>query len=152
MIDNNLKFCREELELTQTELGKIFNVSKQTISGWENAADIIPLKKLIKFCVIYNYSLDFVVGFNKNYKKSKCYCETKPTKIMLSKNLKNFRNKLEITQQNLANDCGLSRSTYAKYESGTQMVSTIALCSICKKYNISMDWLCERTKEQKLIQ
>ena len=29
MIDSNLKYCREELEMTQTELGYIFGVSKE---------------------------------------------------------------------------------------------------------------------------
>lgn len=38
-----LKYCREELEMTQTEL--IFGVTKQTISGWENAKDTIPFNK-----------------------------------------------------------------------------------------------------------
>lgn len=34
MIDNNLKWCREELEMTQEELGIILGASKQTISNW----------------------------------------------------------------------------------------------------------------------
>ena len=49
MIDSNLKYCREELEMTQTELGYIFGVSKGTVSNWENGYNVIPLKKLVKF-------------------------------------------------------------------------------------------------------
>ena len=30
MINNNLKYCREELEMTQQELGYVFGVSKNT--------------------------------------------------------------------------------------------------------------------------
>lgn len=33
MINNNLKYCREELEMTQQELGYVFGVSKNTVSG-----------------------------------------------------------------------------------------------------------------------
>ena len=33
MIDNNLKFCREEMGMTQEELGYIFDVSRKSISG-----------------------------------------------------------------------------------------------------------------------
>ena len=31
MMDNNLKRCREELEMTQTELGYVFGVQKATM-------------------------------------------------------------------------------------------------------------------------
>ena len=33
MLNNNLKYCREELEMTQTELGIILGSSKQIISN-----------------------------------------------------------------------------------------------------------------------
>ncbi len=45
MITVNLKSCREEMEMTQTELGYIFGVSKATVANWENGYGIIPLKK-----------------------------------------------------------------------------------------------------------
>ena len=48
MLENNLKYCREELEMTQTELGYIFGVSKGTVANWENGYSIMPLKKLIE--------------------------------------------------------------------------------------------------------
>ena len=60
MLENRLKVCREELGMTQTELGYIFGVTKQTVSNWENGNDIIPLKKLVKFCNLYNYSIDYI--------------------------------------------------------------------------------------------
>ena len=49
MICSKLKYCREELEMTQSELGYIFGVSKATVANWENGYGIIPLKKLVKF-------------------------------------------------------------------------------------------------------
>ena len=62
MFDNNIRYCREELEMTQTELGYIFGVSDSAVRSWETAHDSIPLPKLIKFCNMYDYSLDFVCG------------------------------------------------------------------------------------------
>lgn len=69
MINNNLKYCREELELTQKELGNILGVNITTISKWELGYDTITLKRLVKFCNLYNYSLDYVCGLSKNNKK-----------------------------------------------------------------------------------
>ena len=69
MFESNLKYCREELEMTQTELGYIFGVSKGTVSNWENGYSVIPLKKLIKFSNYSGYSLDFICAFTRNDKK-----------------------------------------------------------------------------------
>ena len=76
MFDNNRRYCRGELEMTQAELGYIFGVSDSAVRSWETAHDSIPLPKLIKFCNMYDYSLDFVCGLIRNnikYGKSNCY-------------------------------------------------------------------------------
>ncbi len=69
MIDNNIKRIREELEMTQTEFGLIFGVTKNTVSGWENTHDTMPFNKLIKLCNLYGYSLDYICGLTRQNKK-----------------------------------------------------------------------------------
>lgn len=130
MLDNNLKYAREDLEMTQEELGYVFGVKKATISNWENGYDIIPLNKLVKFCNLYNYSFDFIVGFtreNKIYPKL-----NKIDKIKIGKNLKDLRNRLNLTQQQIADECSISRATFCHYELGMNLISTLTLYTICK--------------------
>lgn len=137
MLDNNLKYAREDLEMTQEELGYVFGVKKATISNWENDYDIIPLNKLVKFCNLYNYSFDFIVGFtreNKIYPKL-----NKIDKIKIGKNLKDLRNRLNLTQQQIADECSISRATFCHYELGMNLISTLTLYTICKNHKISMD-------------
>ena len=137
MLDNNLKYAREDLEMTQEELGYVFGVKKATISNWENGYDIIPLNKLVKFCNLYNYSFDFIVGFtreNKIYPKL-----NKIDKIKTGKNLKDLRNRLNLTQQQIADECSISRATFCHYELGMNLISTLTLYTICKNHKISMD-------------
>lgn len=144
MINNNLKYCREELEMTQKELGFIFGVSQYTISGWENAHDSIPLPKLVKFCNTYNYSIDFVTGLSK--KKSVLNNKIDLDKDTIGINLKNFRKSLNLTQTEIANECSISQTTYSNYERGCNLITTMTLYTICKKYNLSMEGmlsLCE---------
>ena len=137
MVNNNLKYAREEIEMTQEELGYVFGVKKVTISNWENGYDVIPLNKLIKFCNLYNYSLDFIVGFTRNNKSfSKI---EKADKTIIGKKLKDLRTKLELTQQQIADECSISRATYCHYEIGMNLVSTLTLYTICKNHKISMD-------------
>ena len=144
MIDNNIKYCREELEMTQTELGSIFGVSKNTVSGWENGHDTMPFNKLIKFSNLYDYSLDYIMGLTKRNNK---YNKTKNNKKNIGSKLRNIRKELNISQQQLAKECGISQTTYSSYETGNYLVNTITIYSICKKYNISMDFLVGRSKE-----
>ena len=137
MIGNNLKFCREELEMTQTELGNVFGVSDSTVRGWENAYDIIPLKKLVKFCNQFNYSVDFVLGLTRKNKK---YSDNiKLDKVKIGKKLKSLRDELDLSQEAIANKCSISRSTYSHYEIGMNLITTLTLYTICKIYKLSID-------------
>lgn len=136
VFQNNLKYCREELEMTQKELGYVFGVSRFTVHGWENGHDSIPFNKLIKFCNLYGYSLDFVCGLNKKNIK---YNPLNINKEIIGNKLKALRKSLKLSQQQLAKDCHLSQTTYSGYETGKYLINTIIIYTICKNYNISMD-------------
>lgn len=137
MFNNNLKEARENLEMTQKELGYVFGVHETTVSGWETGKDNIPLIKLVKFCNLYNYSLDFVVGFDR--KNKKCDIHIKLDKKKIGNKLKIIRIKLNLTQQQIADECGISQTTYSNYELGINLINTLTLYTICKNHNISMD-------------
>ena len=136
MLNNNLQFCREELGMTQTELGNVFGIHKSTISGWENGYSVIPLKKLIAFCNLYNYSVDFVCGLSrKNNKDFKVALDKK----LIGQRLREIRKKLGLTQQQIADECAVSQPTYNTYETGLYLARTMTIYTICKKHSISMD-------------
>lgn len=148
MIDNNLKYCREELEMTQEELGYVFGVSRKTISGWETSSNIIPFSKLIKFCNLYDYSLDFVMGLTRNNNRNNAKIKT--NKNLIGLRLKDLRNSLNLSQEKFANKCGISQTTYSHYETGFNLITTTNAYSICKTYNVSMDWLVGRINNSKI--
>ena len=147
MFNNNLKICRQELEMTQAELGFIFGVSDSAVRSWENAHSSIPLNKLIRFCNMYNFSLDFVCGItDRNSKYGKFHTD----KIIIGKRLKNLRKKLGLSQQALCDECKISQTTYSGYERGEYLINTTNLYYICKTYNISLDYLVGRTNESNI--
>ena len=137
MFENNLKFCREELEMTQKELGHVFNVTDSTIRGWENSYDGIPLMKLIKFCNLYKFSVDFVLGLSRSNTKYKN--DIKINKDIMGHKLRKLRSELNLTQQQIADNCSISRSTYSHYENSINLINTLTLYTLCKKYNRSID-------------
>ena len=128
MITINLKSCREEMEMTQTELGYIFGVSKATVANWENGYGVIPLKKLIKFSNYSNYSLNYICGLtriNHIYNNKE-----KVNKEKIGKRLKEFRKHLGLSQQKFSDACHIPQSTYSHYEIGYKLITTF----ICTQF------------------
>lgn len=145
MINDNLKEAREELEMTQTELGAFFNVSKNTVSGWENGHDTMPFYRIINFCNKFDYSIDFITGLTRRNTK---YGNFKTSKEEIGNKLKEIRNELNLSQQQLSNECKISQTTYSGYETGLYLINTITIITICKKYNISADYILGRTNNK----
>lgn len=59
----NLLKLREELKLTQKELGNILDVSTRMISNYEISETTLPIEKAILLCEKYNYTLDWIYCF-----------------------------------------------------------------------------------------
>ena len=135
--NNNLKYVREELEMTQEELGLVFGVKGSTVAGWENNNDSIPLSKLVKYANNYNYSLDYLTGLSRTNNYIGKF--DKLDKVKIGKKLKETRNKIGLSQQQIADECMISQSTYSGYESGNYLITALVLYTICKNHKLSMD-------------
>lgn len=135
LINNNLKNCREELEITQEELGKALGVSRKTVTGWENNYDTMPLSKMVHFSNLYKYSLDYITGLSSKNEYIKI---DKLDKKKIGNNLKLLRTKLNLTQQQIADECMISQTTYSNYETGQYLITTLTLYTICYNHNLSI--------------
>ena len=100
------------------------------------------MKSLIKVTTEYSLlesmiKIDELMSFCKenNISEITLKCDKKEIGIKL----KNIRKSKNLTQQNFADICSISRATYCHYEIGMNLISTIALYTICKTFNISMD-------------
>lgn len=52
--------------MSQESLGKKLNRSKSVICGYENNVRVPPIDVLVNIAVIFNVSLDYLVGIDKN--------------------------------------------------------------------------------------
>ena len=57
-----LKDLRSDKNLTQVDFGAIFNLSKQTISGYEKGDNSPPLETLQKFADYFEVTTDYLLG------------------------------------------------------------------------------------------
>ena len=62
-------------------------------------------------------------------------------KDTFSKNIKNLRKELGLTQTELANKIYINKSMISAYEKGTRMPSLDALISLSETLNVSIDFL-----------
>ena len=149
MLRTRLKDSRERLEMTQKQVALIFGVHESTVSGWETGKDPIPLAKLIKYCNLFDYSLDYILYIsNTNDKYEKTY---KIDRTLIGKNLRQIRIKNNHSQETVANFIKISQSCYSNYEKGKELINTFALYTIAKTYNVSIDKLLGRIKKEKIL-
>ena len=59
---NRLKLLREGRGLTQTEFGKLFNASQNTVSNWEKGNRKIDNDRLLQFSSYFGVSIEYLLG------------------------------------------------------------------------------------------
>lgn len=128
--------ARENFNLRQKDIADILGITQQFYSLWENGSKIIPLKHLNNLC-------NYVIGLSN----IKYYNITNKEidKILIGERLRKIRKDKNITQEELADILNTTHSTISAYESGKSTILTAFAYEICKRYNISMDYLCGRT-------
>ena len=146
MLVRNLRESREELDLKQKDIATILNVHFSTVSGWETGKDTIPIKQLIKYANLYNYSLDYLFGLT--YRNIE-YCQININKKNVGNNLKALRKNNKYTQKELAKKLNTTQSTISNWENGVNLISTTFICSLLTIYkDFSIDKLFDRERFQ----
>ena len=149
MLQNRLKESRERLGLTQKQIASVFNVHESTVSGWETGKDPIPFKKLIKYCELFDYSIDYILYISKFNQKYESLKEINTKTI--GDNLKKLRFKNNHSQEDVANFIKISQSCYSNYEKGKELITTFALYTISKTYNVSIDKIVGKKERKKIL-
>ena len=146
---SRLKKLRDEREVTQAYLSKILKVHEYVYGQYEREYVIIPLKHLNTLCNYFNVSFDYIFEFT-----NKVNYHNVAEEIDLIKSgdrLKEFRKENKLTQNKLASILNTVQPVIANYEKGKHLISTPFLYTICKKYNISADYLLGKTDSPKYL-
>ena len=61
-----IRGLREDKDLTQSELGKIFNVNQITISQYERGTRALSIEMLVLYAKFFNVSADYIIGLTQN--------------------------------------------------------------------------------------
>jgi len=140
-----LKELREKNNNTQEEIGNLINIGRKGYNHIETEYTIISIDRLNTLCNYFGVSFDYVFNFTDklNYDKTKKDINTE----LLSKRLKEFRKNNKLTLMKLGDTLKCSYGTLAGYEKGRYLISTAILYDLCKKYNLSADYLLGKIDE-----
>ncbi|MCM1053486.1 MAG: helix-turn-helix domain-containing protein [Ruminococcus sp.] len=144
-----LKTLRESNELRQIDLGNLLNINKDAYGNYEREFQIIPIKHLNTLCNYFDVSLDYIFNFTNALNYNSVTKEI--DKNISGKRLKEFRKENKITQKQLSNFLNASNTTISEYECGNNLIATPFLYTICKKYNISADYLLGKIDNPKYL-
>lgn len=137
----NLKRIRQKRNITQEEIANKLGIKRGVYSSYETEYHFMPVKHLDILCEYFDVSIDYLFGFTnkENYLNVK-----KINRIISGERLRNLRKDNGLTMKKLADILNTSHSVIAGYEAGTYIIATPFLYTICKKYNISADYLMGR--------
>ncbi len=148
VIFKKLGDIRQDLDMTQKEMSERIGVKQGVYSRWENGKEIIPLRRLVTFCNLTSYRMDYITGLSRTNKFNKVEKEIDVKEC--GARLRKWRKENGVTQKELADFLNTTQSTISAYESGKVLILTAFAYQIAKKYKISMDWLCCRIPEESL--
>lgn len=125
--------------VSQVELSTAVDIKTSNLSAYENKRENIPIVKLNEICNYLKLSFDYVLKLtDKNdYKPVRKEFDLK----IIGERLKSLRKKYNLYQETLAMEIGTSKSLICEYEKGKKLISLPYAYAICKKYNVSMDYL-----------
>ncbi len=138
-----LKERRSYEGYTQQNVADILQVQRATYAGWETGKDIMPLRQLYKIANSYQISLDYLTGLSDNDTKMKSKSKTIDI-IKVAQNLKNFRKKKHLTQEQVAKALQTTQSNIHKYETGKCLITTMYALEFAKQFSYSLDELLGR--------
>lgn len=139
---------RLDLEKSQGEIADILGVKRNTYSKWENCIHDMSLEKSNELANYYECSLDYLLGLShiRDYVPERNKINYK----LLAKRILEIRKKNSLTQEVLSSKLGFIQRTYAHYENGDRIPTTLKLLVIAQYYGVSSDYLVGRTDNKEI--
>lgn len=63
--NKRIRDLREDNDKTQKEISKLLGISQQYYSNYEQGKNEIPIRHIVKLCMFYKVSADYILGLPK---------------------------------------------------------------------------------------
>lgn len=141
---SRIKDLRAKNNVSQNTIATYLDINQSTYSKFELNKATIPIEILNKLANYYHVSLDYLLKISDDLGSGIIWKDL--YRKLVGENLKKLRKEKKLYQETLAQEIGTSHSLISEYESGKKLVSLTYGYAICKKYDISLDWLYGKKK------
>ena len=141
---SRIKDLRAKNNVSQNTIATYLDINQSTYSKFELNKATIPIEILNKLANYYHFSLDYLLKISDDLGSGIIWKDL--DRKLVGENLKKLRKEKKLYQETLAQEIGTSHSLISEYESGKKLVSLTYGYAICKKYDISLDWLYGKKK------
>ncbi len=147
-VGERLKYIRETYDVSQEQLASYLNLSKSSISHYENNDRDIPMRKLSEISNFFELSIDYILDFTKkkNYPNSRKNLDLKIAKDRI----KEICDDRQYSNVKLAKELNTTESNIRKYKTGQTLILTAFALQLSLNYDYSMDWIIGKS-DQKLL-
>ncbi len=145
IVNFRYKELREYNNLKQQDIAKIFGVTRLTYNKWELLINDMPLDTCNILANYYNVSVDYLLGRTNDKQYSNSL--DKINYDIMCQRLKELRKKNKLSQREVGSKVGFPTTTYAYYERGDNIPSTLKLFYIAEFYHCSIDYLLGRIND-----
>jgi transcriptional regulator with XRE-family HTH domain len=126
-----LKIARRKAKLSQLDVARKLNISRQTYNYWETGSHEINKVLLPTLASILNVSEDYLLKGNK---------PDKTIKKTISEKILDFMDEFDVTDNQLAKEVGISEDTIDKWKSNpTSDIDTHIIKRIASYFNTPVD-------------
>ena len=140
-----LKNLRLYEGMSQQDMANFLGIARSSYNQFEKQYDIIPLERLNQIANLFYVSIDYLFGLSKQ--KQYLNSKSEINKVLCAKRLKLFWKEKKLTQAKLAEKINTVQPVIANYEKGKFLITTSFLYEICRKYQISADYLLGKINE-----
>ena len=141
---SRIKDLRAKNNVSQNTIATYLDINQSAYSKFELNKATIPIEILNKLANYYHVSLDYLLKISDDLGSGIIWKDL--DRKLVGENLKKLRKEKKLYQETLAQEIGTSHSLISEYESGKKLVSLTYGYAICKKYDISLDWLYGKKK------
>ena len=135
--------------LTQKDVSDLLKVSVNTYKLYETGLRVMTLAELNILSNFYDVSLNALLGITKNLK---CVNVNKRINYkMLVFYLRYLRKKFGYTQKTLGEKFNVAPNSISRYETKPRLISIYYLQRFAKEFHISIDYICDKTKEKEVF-
>lgn len=137
-LGEKIKCARKQNKMTQFQLAEFLGIKTATICLYEKNTTLPSLEVFKKICELFELSSDDLLDLHKKNKI-----------ISLGEKIKCARKQNNMTQLELAEFLGITKSTVCQYEKNVAFPSLPNFKKICDLFNLSADDLLDLKNKEK---